>query len=66
MTDTTSDDYLRLQKLLDVIGNVPGSILVRGPDSWIALLPGNIGDVLVINDGGLPEWRDPALVPFGN
>lgn len=64
MTAATADDYRRLQAIMDVIGNVPGSILVRGPDVWLALPPGNMGDVLVIGDGGVPEWRDPALVTF--
>ena len=41
---------------MDVIGSEPGSILVRGPDMWIALPPGNVGDILVINDGAMPEW----------
>jgi len=59
-----TDDQL-LNKLLDVIGAEPGSILIRGPDRWIALAPGNIGDVLVINEGAIPEWRDPADVTFG-
>ena len=47
-------DYMRLQRILDVIGSDPGSILVRGPDVWIALKPGTTGDILVINDGGMP------------
>lgn len=59
-----STDTVYLQKLLDVLGDEPGSILVRGPDRWIALPPGNLGDVLVIGDGGVPEWRDPAEVDF--
>lgn len=59
-------DLKNLQALLDVIGNVQGSILVRGPDRWIALEPGPIGYVLVIGDGGVPEWQDPANIPFGN
>lgn len=58
-------DYQRLQRILDVIGNTPGSILIRGPDMWIALPPGNPGDVLIINDGAMPEWTDPANVTFG-
>lgn len=59
-------DQAHLQQLLDVIGSDEGSILVRGPDRWIALKPGPIGYVLIINEGGFPEWRDPAQVPFGN
>jgi len=51
-----NDDWSRLQAIMDVIGSEPGSILVRGPDMWIALPPGNVGDILVINDGAMPEW----------
>jgi hypothetical protein len=58
-------DQARLQAIMDVIGNTPGSILVRGPDRWIALQPGNVGDVLVIGAGGMPEWTDPQNVNFG-
>lgn len=58
----TQQDYQRLQRILDVIGNTPGSILVRGPDMWIALPPGNVGDVLVIDVGGIPAWVDPTTV----
>jgi hypothetical protein len=59
-------DQAYLQGLLDVIGSKEGSILVRGPKRWIALEPGPIGYVLVINDGGFPEWVDPATVPFAS
>jgi len=59
-----SDDYTRLQSLLDVIGNEPGMILVRGPDRWIALPPGELGYVLIIGPGAVPEWADPTTVTF--
>lgn len=61
------DNYIsrdQFSELLDAIGGTPGAILVRGPDRWVALPPGNIGDVLIINDGGMPEWVDPTTVPF--
>ena len=58
-------DEKKLQKIMDVIGSTEGSILVRGPDRWITLTPGNIGDVLVIGPGGVPEWADPATIIFG-
>lgn len=58
------DEWTELQRLLDLIGATPGSILVRGPNTWIALPPGNLGDVLVIGDGAIPKWVDPATVPF--
>jgi len=59
-----ADDYTRLQQMLDLLGDVPGSILVRGPDRWLSLPPGPIGYVLVIGAGGVPEWVDPSTVPF--
>lgn len=58
-------DAARLQRVLDVLGNVEGGILLRGPDRWIVLPPGNIGDVLVIGEGGVPEWADPSTITFG-
>lgn len=58
-------DAERLQRVLDVLGDVEGGILVRGPDRWIVLPPGNIGDVLVVGDGGVPEWVDPSTIQFG-
>lgn len=54
-----------LQRALDLLGDEPGSLLYRGLDRWIALPPGNIGDVLICDEGAMPAWRDPALVPFG-
>lgn len=54
-----------LQRALDLLSEQPGSLLYRGLDRWVALPPGNVGDVLICNEGALPEWRDPALVPFG-
>lgn len=57
---------LLLQKSLDLLSDQPGSLLYRGLDRWVALPPGNVGDVLICGEGALPEWRDPALVPFGD
>lgn len=54
-----------LQQLLDTLGSAPGSILIRGPATWIALPPGTLGQVLVIGSGGYPEWVDPSTVNFG-
>lgn len=59
------DDFDRLQKLLDVLSDKPGAILVRGPDTWIALDPGPVGYVLAIGAGGVPIWEDPANINFG-
>jgi len=46
----------RIRRGLDVIGNIEGSLLYRGPDYWEVLLPGTEGQVLIVNAGGLPEW----------
>lgn len=56
---------LLLQKALDLLSDEPGSLLYRGLDRWIALPPGHVGDVLICDEGAMPAWRDPALVPFG-
>lgn len=53
-----------LREALDAIGSEPGSILVRGTDAWIALPPGDPGDVLIIGEGGLPKWEKPENVNF--
>lgn len=58
------DTFDQLQRLLDAIGQEPGSILIRGADRWIALPPGEVGDVLTINDGGMPAWVAPGTVQF--
>lgn len=56
----TSDDVSaiteRLRKALDVIGDEPGMILVRGEDRWEALPPGQIGQVLGIGEDLMPGW----------
>lgn len=57
--------FVFLQEALDLLGDTPGSILIRGPDMWYALPPGPLGYVLVIGEGALPIWVDPATVPFG-
>lgn len=53
-------DYSKLQRVMDVIGSTPGSILVRGPDRWIALPPGQPGQVLAIGTDGMPYWANPS------
>lgn len=63
MDDVAHYEWVKMQKILDVIGNEEGSILMRGPHRWVALKPGNKGDVLVIGDSMLPEWRAPEDVP---
>jgi len=49
----------QVQRALDTLGQLPGSIMFRNTDHWEALLPGNPGDVLAINAAGLPEWVNP-------
>src|SRR5690606_34936175 len=42
---------------LDVIGQLPGTILVRGPNMWIPLLPGPAGSVLTsMGPNQVPKW----------
>lgn len=65
MSEQDLVDASRLQRILDTLGSEEGSILVRGPDIWFALPPGNWGDVLVIGAGGVPEWVAPSEVTFG-
>jgi hypothetical protein len=52
--------YPELQQALDVITNVPGSMLFRNAAVWAQLPPGNDGDVLFYNAGdALPHWAPP-------
>lgn len=44
--------------LMDNLAFEPGSILVRGYDDlWIGLDKGEEGQVLIMNDQGMPEWQ---------
>lgn len=46
---------------LDVLAQIVGMILVRGPDFWQGLLPGSPGATLQMNDAGdAPEWGPSA------
>lgn len=48
-----------VSQALDVIADLPGSMLVRGADRWMAILPGNNGQVLTASADGLPPlWAD--------
>lgn len=45
---------------LDALGNVPGSLLVRGPEGWTIILPGPEGYVLTSHgENAIPTW-EPA------
>lgn len=47
-----------IQAMLDSISSIEGCMLVRGPDGWAALLPGDDRDVVTFNAStGLPEWQ---------
>jgi hypothetical protein len=46
---------------LDALGDIVGGILVRGPEGWYVLPPGNPGDVLTSQGPDLlPAWLPPA------
>jgi hypothetical protein len=48
-----------IQQLLDSISSIPGSLLVRGDDQWVALLPGESNQVLTVDPATLqPQWID--------
>lgn len=50
---------LTINQALDILGATPGSILIRTTTGWEALPPGTLGQILVINADGIPEWMDP-------
>lgn len=44
-------------RVLDGIGVAPGTMLFRGPDLWMPVTPGNVGDFLRYNGTARkPEW----------
>jgi hypothetical protein len=52
-----------MNTLLDVLSRVEGAMMYRGPDGWLPILPGNPGDILVIDLAtGNPQWASPAEV----
>lgn len=55
-----------MRRLLDHLGQQPGSLIVRGPKYWQALPPGKIGQVLAIGDDNMPGWYWPDDLPGGN
>jgi hypothetical protein len=49
--------FPEIQTYLDSISNVRGTILFRGAQNWIALEPGDAGDVLTTHGAGAdPDW----------
>jgi len=63
LEDQVTATTVRLRKALDVLGQEPGSILVRGANRWKALPPGEIGQVLAIGEDGMPGWYWPDELP---
>jgi len=53
----------QVQAALDVITQVPGSILVRRAEGWRGLPPGTVGQVLKIGVDGMPGWYGVNEVP---
>jgi hypothetical protein len=60
--------FMQIQNLLDSILNTIGAMLVRGPNGWAGLPIGSIGDVMVVNAEGLPDWDTivslPQIAPY--
>jgi hypothetical protein len=47
----------QVQQLLNRISMTPGTLIMRNATDWVALLPGNSGDVLTsTGSGSLPIW----------
>lgn len=55
-----ADTYTDLQRLLDSLSQTPGSILYRDDNAWKALPPGEIGQVLAIDNNLRPYWAWPS------
>jgi hypothetical protein len=47
---------------LDILGTTPGMVIIRTVIGWIALAPGDEGQVLTVEDG-LPAWVSPEPPP---
>lgn len=47
-----------MSESLDILAQVPGSILYRNTEHWDGLAPGEPGQVLRIGFGGLPTWSN--------
>ena len=59
-----------MQAFLDSLSQLPGSILYRDPISWVALPPGQQGEILTIDSEHKPFWSGtkfyrPAMMDFG-
>ena len=49
-----------LSFLLDIFTETPGGLLVRRPEGWRGLEPGEPGQVLYSDPNGLPQWGDAS------
>ena len=47
---------ISMSQSLDVLSQVPGSILVRGSEFWVGLPPGPVGHVLTVTAPGVIGW----------
>lgn len=52
---STRMDNPNPQYILDMVGDTPGSMLIRTDIGWVLLTPGSDGDVVTMN-GGTPSW----------
>lgn len=59
MTMTDLPSRTEASRILDILGNVEGSILYRDTDGWRTLPPGEEGQVLTTGPDLLPYWADP-------
>lgn len=49
---------MNIQQGLDTISQTTGAMVVRIPDGWVALVPGDDGDILTFDAlSGLPQWQ---------
>lgn len=53
----------RISRCLDVVGQLPGSIVYRGVNGWESITPTQPGAVLRVGDDGLPEFLYPPTMP---
>lgn len=53
------------QLVLDLITDIPGSMLFRSPIGWIAISPGSAGQLLTYEDDEHIEWRPPPSAGLG-
>lgn len=53
---------LSIQTLLNSLGTTLGSMLVYATGGWQTVTPGTEGQVLTVQESGLPDWQDPATI----